>query len=126
MSGVFLDVFVFLFDNPVAMGYIINAILRVRFLLCVNARQRVHTDSRDQHHWLASVLRGHYAYYGLPSNFVMLLTFHDQVQRIWYRTLRKRSRKHRLTWDRFSVLLECLPLPRPESSLPGSLTRCFG
>jgi len=79
----------------------------------VNARQRMHMPIRDQHHWLASVLRGHYAYYGLPSNFAMLRTFYDQVRRIWYRTLRKRNRKHRLTWDRFSGLLECFPLPRP-------------
>ena len=78
-----------------------------------NARLRMHAPIRDQHRWLTRVLRGHYAYYGLPSNFPALQTFYNQIQRIWYRVLRKRSRKHRLTWERFATLLECFPLPRP-------------
>lgn len=31
-------------------------------------RRRMHQRLRDQHRWLAAVLRGHYAYFGIPGN----------------------------------------------------------
>ena len=81
------------------------------------ARQRRHTPIADQHAWLSQMLRGHYAYYGLPSNFRLLMTFYEQVRELWYRALRRRSQRG-LTWDRFNALLERLPLPRPRITHP--------
>ena len=36
-----------------------------------------------QQRWLASVVRGHYAYYGLPSNHRALSAFYEEVKRLW-------------------------------------------
>ena len=38
----------------------------------------------EQHRWLCSVLRGHDAYYGLPSNHHALTSFHNEVRRICF------------------------------------------
>jgi len=72
--------------------------------------RRMHTPVRAQHGWLSSVLRGHYAYYGLPSNWPRLGSFHQAITRRWYRVLRRRSQR-RLTWERFNALLARFPLP---------------
>jgi group II intron reverse transcriptase/maturase len=81
------------------------------------AGQRRHTPIADQHVWLSQVLRGHYAYYGLPSNFRLLMTFFEQVRDLWHRALRRRSQRG-LTWDRFNALLERFALPRPRITRP--------
>jgi group II intron reverse transcriptase/maturase len=85
--------------------------------LRLEARQRRHTPIADQHTWLSQVLRGHYAYFGLPSNFRLLNAFHRQVRDLWYRALRRRSQRG-LTWDQFARLLERFPLPRPRITHP--------
>jgi len=77
------------------------------------ARRRMHVPVSEQRRWLAAVLREHYAYYGLPSDYRSLNTFFHQVCRIWYRTLRRRSQKIRLTWQRYGQLLMSTPLPAP-------------
>lgn len=81
------------------------------------AQQRRHKPLADQHTWLSQVLRGHYAYYGLPSNFRSLMTFHEQVRNLWYRALRRRSQRG-LTWDSYHAILERFPLPRPSITHP--------
>jgi len=45
----------------------------------------------DQGRWLAAVLRGHYAYYGVPTNYYALDAFRSSVVRNWYRSLRRRK-----------------------------------
>src|SRR5437660_12626992 len=42
-------------------------------------RRRMHTPLPEQHRWLCSILRGHYRYYGLPSNFQALDGFYREV-----------------------------------------------
>jgi hypothetical protein len=74
--------------------------------------RRMHAPVGVQREWLARVLRGHYAYYGLPSNWHRLDTFYDEVRRLWYRVLNRRSQRG-LSWSRFYVLLERFPLPTP-------------
>ena len=83
--------------------------------LRVEARRRMHEPVASQHKWLCAVLRGHYAYYGVPCNSKTLYTFLWQVQRLWYRALRRRHRKRPLTWKQFGQLLEHYPLPKPGS-----------
>ncbi len=77
------------------------------------AKRRMHTSLGEQHAWLASVLRGHYAYYGVPSNYHSLHIFYLRVCRIWYRVLHRRGQKHPITWSRFSQLLAHFALPTP-------------
>ena len=81
------------------------------------AKRRRHEPVRDQHQCLCQVLRGHYAYFGLPSNFRVLKAFSSHVRRIWFRALYRRSQR-RLTWETFTALLNRFPLPRPRITHP--------
>lgn len=81
------------------------------------AKRRRHEPVRDQHQWWCQVLRGHYAYFGLPSNFRALQAFSHHVRRIWFRALYRRSQR-RLTWEGFEALLNRFPLPRPHITHP--------
>jgi len=51
----------------------------------------------EQGRWLASVVRGHLAYYAVPGNIDAVGSFHRQAGRYWLRALRRRSQRHRLT-----------------------------
>jgi len=76
------------------------------------AKRRRHEPVREQHRWLCQVLRGHFAYFGVPSNFRALQAFSYHVRRIWFRALSRRS-QGRLTWVGFAELLVRFPLPQP-------------
>src|SRR5215213_3803671 len=75
-------------------------------------RQRLHYPVPEVGRWLRSVVAGHNRYYGVPSNLGSLSVFRFHVGRAWYRTLRRRSQKTRLTWERMRRLIN-LWLPRP-------------
>lgn len=81
------------------------------------ARRRMHRRVSAQHQWLCQVLRGHYLYFGLPSNCRSLNAFYQEVRRIWFRALSRRSQR-RLTWARYTALLARLPLPTPRITHP--------
>ena len=84
-----------------------------------DAVRRMHAPLAEQHRWYASVLHGHYGYFGVPHNIRALNAFHQETRRIWFRSLRRRSQKaRRLTWDRFKALLERFPLPQPRITHP--------
>jgi RNA-directed DNA polymerase len=75
--------------------------------------RRMHLPVPEQGAWLASVLRGHYGYYAVPDNIEALRAFREGLIRHWLRTLRRRSQKHRLSWERMGLLADrWLPLPR--------------
>ena len=82
------------------------------------AKRRRHWLMGKQQKWLAAVLRGHYAYYGLPGNFRALSLFAYEVRKLWFCALSRRSQKSRMTWERFNRLLSVFPLPSPT-------TRCL-
>ena len=83
------------------------------------AKRLMHTPLAEQHRWYASVLRGHYGYFGLPHNWRSLNGFLQEVRRIWFDCLRRRSQKNRhMGWDWFEALTACLPLPRPRITHP--------
>jgi len=76
------------------------------------AWRRMHTSLPDQHRWYARVLRGHYAYYGMPHNYRALANFRREVRRIWFLCLRRRSqRSRRAGWDWFDAMTARYPLP---------------
>ena len=78
----------------------------------VELRRRMHTPVPEVAQWLGTVLRGHYQYYAVPLNGRAQDAFRRQVVRLWFRTLRRRSQKTRLTWDRMVRLQRWLPQPR--------------
>ena len=59
-------------------------------------RRRMHQRLRDQHAWLSSVLRGHYAYFGISGNSRALGRFRLQVMKAWRRVLLRRSQRPKL------------------------------
>ncbi|MGH2843645.1 MAG: group II intron reverse transcriptase/maturase [Solirubrobacteraceae bacterium] len=58
----------------------------------------------EQGRWLASVLRGHANYYGVPGNQRALYAFRSEAVRLWFMALRRRSQRTRLTWERMRRL----------------------
>jgi hypothetical protein len=58
----------------------------------------------DQGRWLSSVVRGHLAYYAVPSNIDAVTAFRTQAIRHWYWALKRRSQHHRLDWERMNRL----------------------
>jgi RNA-directed DNA polymerase len=66
--------------------------------------RRRHLPIPVQGRWLASVLRGHANYYGVPGNQRALYAFRSEVVRHWFRALRRRSQRTTLTWERMRRL----------------------
>ncbi len=62
-------------------------------------KRRWHLPIPKQGRWLASVVRGHLAYYAVPGNSEAVGAFRDQVTWLWYRALRRRSQRTRLNWE---------------------------
>ena len=74
---------------------------------------RMHHAVVDVGKWLASVLRGHDRYYGVPRNSRMLNRFHDAVRRLWQRAMNRRSQMAYVTESRMSQLVKrFFPSPR--------------
>ena len=75
-------------------------------------RKRLHWRLSDVGKWLKSVLNGHYRYYGVPWNGKKLSRFRWILMRLWYKSLRRRSQKHKMTWERmYRISDRWLPMP---------------
>ena len=71
-----------------------------------------HTPVDEQGRWLASVLRGHYAYFAVPTNLPAVRALRHQVKVRWFLNLQRRSQR-RLKWRRMNVIADkYLPMPR--------------
>ena len=68
-------------------------------------RKRMHQAIRQQGLWLQSVVRGYFNYHAVPDNGKALVTFRSQVARLWYRTLRRRSQRTRMKWERMGSIV---------------------
>jgi group II intron reverse transcriptase/maturase len=69
-------------------------------------RRRRHDSIHKTGEWLASVVRGHVKYYGVPTNCERVRAFQREVTRSWLRVLRHRSQKHRLSWERMNRIAQ--------------------
>jgi group II intron reverse transcriptase/maturase len=67
-------------------------------------RKRMHDGIVSLGQWLRSVVRGYFQYHAIPGNCAAIKAFRTQVARHWYRTLRRRSQKTRLTWKVMSTI----------------------
>ena len=82
-------------------------------------RRRMHLPVPQVGKWLKTVIEGHNRYYGVPSNTQSLSSFRFQVARRWFRSLRRRSQRTRLTWERMYRLIDrWLPPPRVHHPYP--------
>jgi RNA-directed DNA polymerase len=76
-------------------------------------RRRRHQPLPAQGTWLASVVRGHFAYYAVPGNIDAVTAFRREATRHWYKALRRRSQRTRLNWARMDpISTRWLPPPR--------------
>lgn len=75
-------------------------------------KEHRHMPLGDQCRHLASVIRGHCAYYGLTGNGKRLSAFRTAVLRSWRRWLGRRHRDGSISWDRFNAILARFPLPK--------------
>lgn len=69
-----------------------------------------HWPLADQQRRLNSMLRGHYAYYGITGNSRRLAAYRYEVVHVWRKWLARRSQRARMTWTRFFRVLERYPL----------------
>ncbi len=67
---------------------------------------------KAQHLSLVKKLNGHYAYYGITSNFDAIARLFYEIPRVWRKALARRSQQ-RFSWPKMNRLLERFPLPAP-------------
>lgn len=68
--------------------------------------RRRHRPVPEQGAWLASVVRGYFAYHAVPTNGRRLGQFRFEVARAWHRALLRRGQRDRTTWLRMHRLDE--------------------
>ena len=92
----------------------VNKRIRAKLMeLKTELKRRLHHPVPAVGKWLRVVLLGHYRYYGIPGNTRKLEAFSYQVSRLWYKTLLRRSQRHKLNWERMNRLIDrWLPRPR--------------
>ena len=79
----------------------------------IELRKRMHQSIKEQTEWLSAVIRGYYQYHAIPGNYKAISTYRYLITRIWYKTLKCRSQKSKLNWERMKKIAETsLPQPR--------------
>jgi len=75
--------------------------------------RRMHRPVAETGVWLATVLRGWYRYSAVPRTSRWLATFRWHVLWLWWRTLRRRGDKRKMSRaQRYRLAARWLPLPR--------------
>jgi len=68
-------------------------------------RKRMHEKTKAIGKWLQSVVCGYFRYHAVPSNEARLKAFRNEVLRMWWWQLRRRSQKSNWSWGRFQERL---------------------
>ena len=74
--------------------------------------RRMHQPIPAQGKWLWYVVNGYFNYHAVPTNARALHVFRHHITDLWRRTLRRRSQKDRMTWERMTQLVDDW-LPKP-------------
>jgi RNA-directed DNA polymerase len=81
-------------------------------------RERMHWPIEQLGAWLKRVGIGHYRYSGVPRNMGRLWGFRERLLRYWCHILRRRSQRHRVTWQRmYRLAPQWLPAPPHDASV---------
>ena len=72
-----------------------------------------HRPVEEQQKTLNAKLRGHYQYYGRPTNYRSIWQFFREVRRIWHKWLSRRTRGNGMTWEKYADILGKHPLLMP-------------
>jgi RNA-directed DNA polymerase len=82
-------------------------------------KRRRHEPVPEQGRWLASVLRGHMAYYAVPGNSNAVSAFRHHTIRGWFKALKRRSQRDRTNWERMGrIATRWLPKTRVMHPFP--------
>ena len=76
-------------------------------------RRHRHMSRKEQHAALSRKLRGHYQYFGVNGNMRSMQKVLHRAKRAWYKWLKRRSQRSKLTWKRFEGYWKVYPLPPP-------------
>ncbi len=75
-------------------------------------RKHMHASIPEQGKWLKSVMTGYFVYHAVPTNMRSLQKFRHRVMVAWRRTLRRRSQKDGINWQRMMQIADAwLPMP---------------
>lgn len=88
----------------------------------VELKRRMHEPIPQVGKWLKSVASGYNRYFGVPTNTPALHVFRFQLTKYWRHTLRRRSQKSGISWERMYRLVK-IWLPQPEVHHPYPLRR---
>ncbi len=82
-------------------------------------KRRRHLPISVQGAWLASVVRGYFGYYAVPTNSKAMYRFRFEVVRLWWRVLNRRSQTGHVSWQRMRRIADTwLPPPRDQHPWP--------
>lgn len=76
-------------------------------------RANRHVRADEQHKALNQKLRGHYQYYGRPTNYRCLKQFYRVIRGTWKKQLNRRTRGDTFTWPKYEKFLLRHPLAPP-------------
>lgn len=80
-------------------------------------RDMLHAPVQQQQQALNQYLRGHYNYYGIAGNIQSLLRISRLTEKLWRKTLSRRSQDGEVHWEKFQKLKHSFPLVRPKVSI---------
>jgi len=76
-------------------------------------RRRMHQPLAEVGKWLKSVVRGYFNYHAVPGNIASLRNLRFEVSKLWWKVIRRRSQRSRITWELMDQLVaQWFPLPK--------------
>lgn len=69
-------------------------------------KRRRHDAVGVQGRWLRQKVQGYLNYFAVPGNLQRLAGYRREVCRAWRQSLKRRSQRSRLAWDRFARLVD--------------------
>lgn len=69
-------------------------------------RRRLHQRIAEQGQWLKSVVGGYSAYHAVPTNTRGISAFRYHVVQMWLKSLRRRSQRHNMPWERMNRIID--------------------
>jgi group II intron reverse transcriptase/maturase len=73
----------------------------------------MHVDVKETVKELNKKLQGHYQYYGISGNYKGIQKFYRYAELMYWKVLKRRSQKSRMTWARYEALTKENPMAKP-------------
>ncbi|MDR0620827.1 MAG: group II intron reverse transcriptase/maturase [Deltaproteobacteria bacterium] len=80
--------------------------------LGMELRKRINWSIKETGRWLKRVVTGYFNYYAVHDNLNILGSFRYHLGRLWMQTVRRRSHKAKMKWDKFVLIIDKW-LPKP-------------